>query len=326
MEVRQRARGALHPGRQEGVVHVLGLDGAEPDPLHGGLGQDPSHEAGQRQGCTNVRSAGSSLGPAAVVGADVDPGQHDLPVSGGEGPAHVRQHDVRRQRPLLASGPRDDAVRAVEGAAVLDLDEGPGALDRDPAVGDAVDAGGPATRPRRPTAWAARHRAARAADRPRPGGPPPIRSSASSSARNAALSSLPTSRAPASTTANIPGSTATEQPVTTTCAAGFARRARRTAERDFSSAVDVTVQVLTRYRSAASCGSTSGTPASRRSRAAASISDWLTLQPRLTMAADRGRAPPVASGAHSNRLLEAHHRTGFVDIRNAMSPTAVVIA
>ena len=53
------------------------------------------------------------------------------------------------------------------------------------------------------------------------------------------------------TAANAPGPTWTEQPVTTISASGFARRARRTAARDFSSAVAVTVQVLTRTRSAA---------------------------------------------------------------------------
>ena len=46
--------------------------------------------------------------------------------------------------------------------------------------------------------------------------------------------------------ANACAPTSTEQPVTTISASGFARRARRTAARDFSSAMDVTVQVLTR--------------------------------------------------------------------------------
>ena len=81
-------------------------------------------------------------------------------------------------------------------------------------------------------------------------------------------------------------------PVTTISAPGFARRARRTAWRDFWSAVAVTVHVFTSTRSApdARSPSTTAMPRSRSSRAADSISDWLTLQPRLTIAAERGRA------------------------------------
>ena len=43
----------------------------------------------------------------------------------------------------------------------------------------------------------------------------------------------------------------------------------------------------------------SGIEASRRSRAAASISAWFTLQPRLTMAAVRGRASITTGRASS---------------------------
>ena len=142
VEMGQRARRAVDPGQEQVVVQVLGLDGAEADPLHGRLGQDPPDQAGQGQGAPDVRAAGARLGPAAIVGADVDPGQHDLPVAGGQCPPHVGQHDAGRERPLVAAGARDDAVGAVERTAVLDLDEGPGALDRRAVIGDAVDVAG----------------------------------------------------------------------------------------------------------------------------------------------------------------------------------------
>ena len=163
-------------------------------------------------------------------------------MAGGERAAHVGEDDLGRERPLGAAGPRDDAVGAVERAAVLDLDERPGPLDRGAVVGDAVDR-------RADDGLDARERRQGGVERRvrRVVGAVVEPSSASSSARNAALSSLPTSRAPASTAANASGSTWTEQPVTTTSASGLARRARRTAARDFSSAVEVTVQVFTRY-------------------------------------------------------------------------------
>ena len=50
----------------------------------------------------------------------------------------------------------------------------------------------------------------------------------------------------------------------------------------------------------------------------------------LAAEVDDGGRPWARPARHvrgpSNRLPEAHHSTGFVDIRNAMSPTAVVIA
>jgi hypothetical protein len=119
---------------------VLGLDRAQADPLDPGLDEDPTHEAGQREGGAGVGAAMPALRPAAVVGPDVDPGEDDLAVAGGQGPADVREHRVRRERPLGTAGLRDDAVGAVEGAAVLHLDEGPRPLDRGAIVGDPVDA------------------------------------------------------------------------------------------------------------------------------------------------------------------------------------------
>jgi hypothetical protein len=51
----------------------------------------------------------------------------------------VEQHRLRGEAPLRAPRRRDDAVRAEERAAVLDLDECPGPLDGGAAVGDALD-------------------------------------------------------------------------------------------------------------------------------------------------------------------------------------------
>ncbi len=141
VEMRQRARRALDPGREQVVVDVLGLDRAQPDPLDVRLGEDPAHEAREGEGGSRVRAAMAALRPAAVVGPDVDPGEDDLAVARDQGPPDVRQHRVRRQRPLGAAGLRDDAVGAVERAAVLDLDEGSRALDRRAIVGDPVDRG-----------------------------------------------------------------------------------------------------------------------------------------------------------------------------------------
>jgi hypothetical protein len=109
-----------------------------------------------------------------------------------------------------------------------------------------------------------------------------------SSSSSASFDRLSTRRAVGSAAANASCPTWTEQPVTTSSAAGFDRRARRTAWRDFWSAVAVTVQVLTSTRSApATSPSTTRIPRSRSSRAADSISDWLTLQPRFVIAAVR---------------------------------------
>ena len=60
-------------------------------------------------------------------------------------------------------------------------------------------------------------------------------------------------------------------------------------------------------------------PRSRSRRAAPSISDWLTLQPRFAIAAVRiGRPAP--------RRRVAHHSCGFVLIRNPIVPTSAAIA
>ncbi len=78
----------------------------------------------------------------------------------------------------------------------------------------------------------------------------------------------------------------------------------------------------------AAVGRRAATPRARRSRSTASISDWLTLQPRFVIAARRtGAGSPCADAAvvRSGHPIAAHQISGFVDMRKAMSPTAVVI-
>ena len=146
-------------------------------------------------------------------------------------------------------------------------------------------------------------------------------SSASSSASRASFARLSTSRAAGSAAANASRPTWTEQPVTTISASGLARRAARTACRDFASASIVTVQVLTRTRSARCRASTTVMPRSRSRRAAPSISAWLTLQPRFAIAAVRiGAAGAGRDGARR------HHSCGFVLIRKPIVPTSAAIA
>jgi len=279
--VGQHPRRAVGPCREQLLVDVLRLDRAQAHPFPGVSARirRSSPARGTRDRTWLPRPP---LRPATVIGPDVDAGEHDLAMPRGQRAAHVREHHAWLEAPLRAAGPRDDAVRAVERAAVLDLDEGPGPLHRGPVVGDAVDAargGADDASGIEPAPVALDGLDPDSVGSAASSGPcgwasgAPRRTSASSSRSRPALASLPTSRAEGSVAAKAAASTWTEQPVTTMSAAGFARRARRTAARDFSSAMDVTVQVLTRYRSAARSASSSGTPASRSSRAAASISD-----------------------------------------------------
>ena len=82
--------------------------------------------------------------------------------------------------------------------------------------------------------------------------------------------------------AYVSGSMAAAQPVTTTRAESFARKAWRTALRVFFSASPVTVQVFTMMRSASE-RETHEAPWDSRRAAKSSLSTRLTLQPRLTI-------------------------------------------
>ena len=237
-----------------------------------------------------VRSAGAALRPAAVIGADVDPGEDDLPVTDGDARGARPRARPRARSPLGAAGQGNDAVGAVERAAVLDLDERPGRSTTRGRRRCPRSSLRPRPRPR--GSERASHRARR-----------PVGIGARAQERlelgqERGLRLVGHEARPTSILANASGPTWTEQPVTTISASRLARRARRTAARDFSSATVVTVQVFTSTRSAPRSGSTSGTPASRSSRAAPSISDWLTLQPRLTIDAERGASPQVRLRRH----------------------------
>ncbi|MFN8630657.1 MAG: hypothetical protein U0838_10165 [Chloroflexota bacterium] len=76
---------------------MLHLDGAQANALDVGFGEEPADEPGKGQRAVHVRAAGAALRPAAVVGADVDPGEHDLAMAGGEGASDVGQHGFGRE-------------------------------------------------------------------------------------------------------------------------------------------------------------------------------------------------------------------------------------
>ena len=272
MEVRQRPRCTVRPDPEQLVVDVLRLDGREPNTLHRRLIEQSPHEAGERHGRPRMGTAEPPLRPAPVVCPDVDPRKDDLAMTRAKRAPDVLQHGLRGEAPFRTARRRDDAVRAEERAAILDLDERPRPFDGGAAIGDAFDL----------DAGQGRQRSIERASWPLSGP-----TSAASSRNNPSFALLSTRRAAGSAAANASRPTWTEQPVTTISASGFARRARRTAWRDFWSAVEVTVQVLTRTRSAEVSPSTTAMPRSRSSRAADSISDWLTLQPRLAIAAVR---------------------------------------
>ena len=76
---------------------------------------------------------------AAVVGPDVDPGEDDLAPAGLVDPAHLREDRLGRERSLGSPRRRNDAVRAVERTAVLDLHERTRAVAARPIVGGPVE-------------------------------------------------------------------------------------------------------------------------------------------------------------------------------------------
>ena len=126
MEVGQAAPAGTDPDVEQLVGDVLRLDAAEPDPLDLRLGEDAPHQARQRQA-------------AAVVRAGVDAGQHDLAVGGRRRAPHLRDHLVGCYRSLGAASPGNDAVGAMERAAVLDLHEGARSIDVGPTVEGVLD-------------------------------------------------------------------------------------------------------------------------------------------------------------------------------------------
>ena len=229
-----------------------------------------------------------------------------------EGPAHVGEDHVRGERALVAAGPRDDAVRAVERAAVLDLHEGPRPLHRRPVVADALQR-------HRGDGLHARQRRQRGVERGcgASSGRSSSRSSASSSARNAALSSLPTRRAPPSSAAYVPGPPGRSSPYddlrVRVGAAGAADGGPRllVGRRGHGAGVDeVEVRGAIRVDQR--------DPGLAQEPGGGLHLGLVDLAAEVDDGGRRGLGGPA-------RRSPAHHSCGLVDMRNAMSPTAVVI-
>ena len=148
VDVRQRPRRAVGPDAEQLVVDVLRLDRGEPDPLdrrsrRGSAGR--GRRASGPSGCGSRGSPRSDQPPSYVP--TLIPVRTISRWPAASARADVGEHDLRGEAPLRAAGRRDDAVGAEERAAVLDLDERPGPLDRRPAVGDAVDRRGDRSTP-----------------------------------------------------------------------------------------------------------------------------------------------------------------------------------
>ncbi len=248
-------------------------------------------------------------------------------MTGRPGSTHVGQHGLRVDGALGSASPRDDAVGAVEAAAVLHLHVCPCPIDPSPAVRDPLDLDpgerrqGTVEGPRPGPSGAAAAVGRPSVGRARPEEP-------LHHGQEAVLLAVAQKVGGGIPACEAARSTATEQPVTRSVAPGLVRRARRTALRDLSSATAVTVQVLTRWRSAAAPSATTSIPRSRRSRSTASISAWFTLQPRFVIAARRITRPaasavaipagPAAGAAVVPLTGSPQHR--LRDMRKAMNP------
>ena len=97
---------------EQRVLDVDDLDAREPDPLHT---RDPGHLHHQ------LAELEAAVGVAVV--ADADAGHDHLRLPLDDAAAHLLEHRPGRARAGRAPDGRDDAVRAVAVAAVLDLDE-----------------------------------------------------------------------------------------------------------------------------------------------------------------------------------------------------------
>ena len=131
----RRARRLAERG-DEIVREVVHLDGREAKPL----------DAGQRAGHTD-QSRQRVSGLAVAEASEVDAREDDLAVTVRDAPLDLRQHGSRAAAARRAAHERDDAERARERAAVLDLHERtrslearirPDAADRADFSGDGV--------------------------------------------------------------------------------------------------------------------------------------------------------------------------------------------
>ena len=96
--------------REVGRQHRGQAQAAEPADV-----EEPAHQGGQRRSRAEV--------PAVV--AEVDAGEDDLRVAGGDEPLDLLDHDLDRLAPAPAAGERHDAEAAAMLAPVLDLHERP---------------------------------------------------------------------------------------------------------------------------------------------------------------------------------------------------------
>ena len=207
----------------------------------------------------------------------------------------VLEHGLRGEAPLRAARRRDDAVRAEERAAVLDLDERARPLDRGAAVGDAVDLDARQGRQRAvraaPPRAGARARRARRAPRASPSLRPVVDEPGGRIGRRERVRGRPgpSSR---SRRSRRPGSRG-----------GRGGRPGATSGRRST----VTVQVLTRTRSARRVAVDEG-DATLAEQAGGRL--HLRL---VDLAAEVGDRAPVRTGGH--------HSCGFVLIRKPIVPT-----
>ena len=117
VEVRRHGR-RLPERRGQLVVDVVHLDRGEPEPFDA-----------RERACLADEPREGVAGLAVAEAAEVDAGEDDLTVPLLDAPADLREHGRRGPAPGRATHLRDHAEGAGEGAAVLDPDERPPAVE-----------------------------------------------------------------------------------------------------------------------------------------------------------------------------------------------------
>ncbi len=211
----------------------------------------------------------------------------------------VLEHGLRGEAPLRSPRRRDDAVRAEERAAVLDLDERPRPLHRGAVVGDAVDLDAGQGRQR------------------------PIES-----LRGAARPPSPHEDAPAPQAAR-------PWPVVDEPGGGIGRRERLRPDLDGAAGHDDLARPGSRGGPAGRPGATSGRRSTvtvqvltrtRSARAVPVDEGDATLAQKAGGRLHLGLVDLAAEVGDRRRLNGGHHSFGFVLIRNPIVPTSAAIA